>query len=317
MSDKAIFLDRDNTLIDDPGYINDPDQVKLLEGVPEALSQLRSLGYKLVITSNQSGVARGIVTEEVLRKIHVRLEQLLEKQGVYLDKIYYCPYHPDGVIKKYRRESDLRKPNPGMLIKASEEMNLDMHESWAIGDSSRDIEAGLKAGCKTILIEPPSEEIGLSQDEIRADFKAVNIREAVNIIKKYMRVEKEDMQSEKTEEIKEDSQPKVKKEPQQPVTVMSQQVIKSQESQMQSSEELLLSILEQLKNMQRQEMFGEFSIMRFFAGMVQIIVLFCLLLCVWLLMSPTRQDNVIFITLGFAMVLQMMSLSFYIIQGRK
>ncbi|MHC4758575.1 MAG: D-glycero-alpha-D-manno-heptose-1,7-bisphosphate 7-phosphatase, partial [Planctomycetota bacterium] len=208
MPDKAIFLDRDDTLIDDPGYINNPDQVRLLDGVPEALGQLRSMGYKLVVTSNQSGVARGIVTEEMLGNIHERLEQLLAEEGAYLDKIYYCPYHPEGIIEKYRSESDLRKPNPGMLLKAAEEMNLNLHESWVIGDSDRDIEAGLSARCKTILIEPPSEEVGIREDEVRPDFKAVNMREAVNIVKKHNRTIIEDIQQiEKKEEIKEKPEP--------------------------------------------------------------------------------------------------------------
>ncbi|MHC4293396.1 MAG: D-glycero-alpha-D-manno-heptose-1,7-bisphosphate 7-phosphatase [Planctomycetota bacterium] len=321
MTDRAIFLDRDDTLIEDPGYISDPDQVKLLDDVSEALSQFRSIGYKLVVTSNQSGVARGIVTEEVLGNIHERLEQLLAEQGAYLDKIFYCPYHPDGVIKKYRKESDLRKPNPGMLLKAAKEMDVDLSESWVIGDSERDIEAGLRAGCKTILIEPPSENVGLRENEVKTDFKAVNMREAVNIVKKHLRMENKETQEEvKIEKEKKDvekPEPENNQEPEQPVTKMTKPIIKPENIDNQSQEELLRRILEQLKNMQRQEMFGEFSIMRFLAGMVQILVLFCLLLCVWLLMSPTRQDNVIFITLGFAMVLQMMSLTFYIIYGRK
>ncbi|MHC4131600.1 MAG: D-glycero-alpha-D-manno-heptose-1,7-bisphosphate 7-phosphatase [Planctomycetota bacterium] len=321
MTERAIFLDRDDTLIEDPGYISDPDQVKLLGGVSEALSQLRSMGYKLVVTSNQSGVARGIVTEEVLCNIHERLEQLLAEQGAYLDKIFYCPYHPDGVIKKYRKESDLRKPNPGMLLKASEEMDVDLSESWVIGDSNRDIEAGLRAGCKTILIEPPSENVGLKENEIKTDFKAVNMREAVNIVKKHLHMEsketQEEVKIEKDEKEEEKPEPEISQESKEPVTKMTKPTIKSQNIDSQSQEELLRRILEQLKGIQRQEMFGEFSIMRFLAGMVQILVLFCLLLCVWLLMSPTQQDNSIFITLGFAMVLQMMSLTFYLIHGRK
>ncbi len=115
---KAIFLDRDDTLIEDPGYISSPDQVKLLEGVPQALSELKSLGYKLIVVTNQSAVARGIITEKVLETIHNRLCSLLAEHGVYLDAIYYCPYHPDGVIPKYRKESNDRKPNPGMLLTA-------------------------------------------------------------------------------------------------------------------------------------------------------------------------------------------------------
>ena len=105
MPDKAIFLDCDGTLIEDPGYINDPGQVKLLDGVPEALIEFGVMGYKLIVVSNQSAVARGIVTEKVLGEIHNRLKQLLAEKGASLDRIYYCPYHPDGVVEKYHKES--------------------------------------------------------------------------------------------------------------------------------------------------------------------------------------------------------------------
>lgn len=184
MPNKAVFLDRDNTLIDDPGYINSPDQVKLLEGVPEALTEMRNLGYKLVVITNQSAVARGIVTEEVLATIHTRLEELLSEQGTHLDRIYYCPYHVDGVIAKYRKESDWRKPNPGMILKASQEMDLDISQSWCIGDRQSDIEAGYHAGCRTILIDLMSPVGRLRPEQIHPDHFAVNIREASNIVKK-------------------------------------------------------------------------------------------------------------------------------------
>jgi len=155
MANKAVFFDRDDTLIADPGYINDPDEVKLFEGVPQVLIELKDMGYKLVLVSNQSAVARGIVTEQVLGKIHDRLEQLLAQNGAYLDKIYYCPHHPDGVIKKYRKESKLRKPEPGMLLIAAKELVLDLENSWMVGNSPTDIEAGRAAGCSTILIDDP------------------------------------------------------------------------------------------------------------------------------------------------------------------
>ena len=112
MSDKTIFLDRDSTLIEDHGYINHPDQVKLVDGAAKALGEFAAMGYKLIVVSNQSAVARGIVSEEVLEQIHNRLKQLLAKNGAYLDRIYYCPYHPDAIIPKYRKESNSRKPNP-------------------------------------------------------------------------------------------------------------------------------------------------------------------------------------------------------------
>ena len=117
MPDKAIFLDRDDTLIEDPGYINDAAQVRLVRGVAAALVELKALDYRLVVVSNQSGVARGIVTEQVLGEIHDRLKQLLAEKGAYLDQIYYCPYHPEGAVAKYRKESDWRKPKPGMLLR--------------------------------------------------------------------------------------------------------------------------------------------------------------------------------------------------------
>ena len=111
MPAKAIFLNCNGTLTADGGYINYPDQVKLLDGVGPALSQLRACDYKLVVVSNQSAVARGIVNEKTLGEIHDRLRQLLVGSGAFLDNIYYCPYHPDGVIAKYRKQSDCRKPN--------------------------------------------------------------------------------------------------------------------------------------------------------------------------------------------------------------
>ena len=187
MSDKAIFLDRDDTLIKDPGYINSPEQVKLLGGVAAALIDLKALGYKLVVVTNQSAVARGIITEKVLGEIHNRLEQLLAEKKAFLDRIYYCPYHPDGAVKKYRKESDFRKPNPGMLLKAAVEMDIDLGRSWCVGNSISDMETGLRAGCKTILIDLPSHQQQLEPGQPRPHYKAVNIKEVVNIIKKHHR----------------------------------------------------------------------------------------------------------------------------------
>ncbi len=337
MSDKAIFMDRDDTLIEDPGYINDPEQVKLLDGVPDALIQLKALGYKLIIVTNQSAVAHGIVTEKVLGEIHDRLKQLLAEKNAFLDRIYYCPYHPEGVVPKYRKESNSRKPSPGMLLQAADEMDIDLSQSWCIGNSRRDIEAGLRAGCKTILIDmPPSHQrqlvSSMSLEGINPDYRAVNIKEAVNIIKKHLRSSSEqqkETQQVPTSQIEPEQQATDTPEPseaQQTVLEFQEKENQQMESPKQQSdqdippdktEELLSSILGQLKSMQRAEMFGEFSIMRLLAGVVQIIVLFCLLVTVWFLMSPDRQDNLVFIALGFAIVFQLMTLTFYIMQGKK
>jgi len=397
MANKAIFLDRDDTLIEDPGYINHPDQVKLLDGVAEALRELKEMGYKLVVVSNQSAVARGIVTEEVLDEIHNRLKQMLAEKGAFLDQIYYCPYHPDGVIPKYRKESNWRKPNPGMLVAAAEEMDIDLGQSWSIGDSRLDVEAGSRAGCKTILIDHSPYPKQPGQGEVAADYRAVNIKEAVNIIKRYHRssgemvskVEASSMYqsepvskklSQDTEchsesfaalEDKSDTRPadksceeslisagqtlrpdlvgtqgdsfeivsktdktvlqadeavlqtdepvlQVVEEPSEPELIEPQTGPYEEEPPADKTVELLGAILGQLKSMQRANMFsGEFSITRLMAGVVQIAVLFCLLITIWFLMSPTRQDNSVLIALGFAAVLQMMALTLYIMQGRK
>jgi len=359
MSEKAIFMDRDDTLIEDPGYINNPEQVKLLDGVPEALIQLKNLGYKLIVVTNQSAVAHGIVTEKVLGEIHDRLKQLLADKNAFLDRIYYCPYHPEGVVPKYCKESNSRKPSPGMLLKAADEMDIDLGQSWCVGNSSRDIEAGLRAGCKTILIDmPPAHQkqpaSSLSLAGVNPDYKAVNIKEAVNIVKKYLRSSAEQQKqaqpistsqtepapqaaeqvsdlAESPERIeaqhpaREPQEPEMqqteppKQPPEPPMQTLEPQTQPSAEPEVPTgkTEELLSSIVGQLKNMQRAEMFGEFSIMRLLAGIMQIVVLFCLLVTVWFLMSPERQDNSVFIALGFAIVFQLMTLTFYIMQGKK
>ena len=400
MSNKAIFLDRDETLIEDPGYINNPEQVKLLDGVAEALIELKALGYKLVIATNQSGVARGIVTEKILGEIHDRLRQLLSRKNVFLDGIYYCPYHPDGVVPKYRKESDCRKPNPGMLQQAAAEMDIDLSQSWSLGNSLRDVEAGRRAGCRTILIDSPSHHksggSSLLQAGVAPDHRAVNIKEAVNIIKKYLRspaakvqappvpapeaaatsqvrenmVEPQEPAARSDEPLSEpepqvqivqpqpqevppaepapETQPAdvpIAAEPEEQIAmqttpdlpepivqpprfkVRTARPLKMEQPEHEKppepqavaggTEELLTSILTQLKAMQRDEMFGEFSVMRLIAGVMQIVVLFCLLVTTWLLMSPARQDSSVLIAIGFAVVFQLMALTFYIMQGRR
>jgi len=183
MAQKAVFLDRDDTLVNDPGYIQRPEQVLLLPGAAEALIQLKRLGYLIVIVTNQSGVARGLITEEQLELIHQRLKKLFAAEGADIDAIYYCPYHPEGTVKDFSMESNLRKPNAGMFFQAEEDLDIDLEQSWMIGDSYRDIKAGKAAGCHTILVDVPGKIREKKKDDPEPDRKAVNLREAVNIIR--------------------------------------------------------------------------------------------------------------------------------------
>ncbi len=184
MSNKAVFIDRDHTLIEDPGYISAPEAVKLLPGVELALKSLSQAGYKIVVVTNQSGIARGLLTEETLEKIHAEMRRQLSEKGAHLDAIYYCPYHPEGTIERYAGESDLRKPQPGMLLQGSRELDIDLSQSWMVGDSPRDIEAGQRAGCRTIRVRVRVSDAPGQVDEesAQADFTVRNLVDAARVI---------------------------------------------------------------------------------------------------------------------------------------
>jgi D,D-heptose 1,7-bisphosphate phosphatase len=214
MSQKAVFLDRDDTVINDPGYITEPEQVTLLPGVAEAVTQLKRMGYRVVIITNQSAIARGMLTEEKLAKIHQRLRNLLFAEGAGIDGLYYCPYHPDGTIEEFARESELRKPRPGMLLQAAGELDIDLSQSWMIGDRYRDIQAGKAAGCHTILVDVPGKPREENVTGPEPDRKAVNLREAVNIIRMYEFHQKARTAQKEADAESEHTEPAVKEPPQ-------------------------------------------------------------------------------------------------------
>jgi D-glycero-D-manno-heptose 1,7-bisphosphate phosphatase len=320
MSNTAVFFDRDGTLIHDPGYLNHPDQVQVVDGVAEALKEFQLLGYKTIVASNQSGVARGIVTVEMLERIHDRLRELLAVKGATLDAIYYCPYHPDGVVPEYTKDSDWQKPKPGMLVAAAQEMDLDLTRSWMIGDSDRDVEAGRSAGCKTILINSAHSDPS-HRHESKPDFVAVNLREAVNIVKRHHRTV-QDRRIVPAPEISDEQTLAAKS-----AEILSMAPAEEVEEKAPApapaaapagTDRILTNILEQLRRMQKKdEIFGEFSLIRLLAGTVQVFVPFCLLLALLFLLGSRRQDNNVFVALGFAAVLQVMALTFYIMNDRR
>ena len=143
---QAVFLDRDGTIIEDNGYISDPARVHLLPGALQALQNLKSAGWLLIVISNQSGLGRGLFSEVDLRKVEEHFEKELEINGVKMDAAYFCFHTPED-------RCDCRKPAPGLLLKAAAEWNIDLLSSWMIGDKLSDVEAGKQAGCQTILLQ--------------------------------------------------------------------------------------------------------------------------------------------------------------------
>lgn len=153
---KAIFLDRDGTINRYVGFLRNADEFELLDGVVEAIKRINSSGYLTIVVTNQPVIARGEVSFEELEVIHNKMETLLGRQGAYLDAIFFCPHHPhkgyDGEYPELKTDCDCRKPKPGMLLKAMQDFNIDMAQSWMIGDSESDVKAGQNAGCRTALI---------------------------------------------------------------------------------------------------------------------------------------------------------------------
>lgn len=181
----AVFVDRDGTLIDELGYLTDPDGVLLFEGAAAALAEINRRGLPVVLFTNQSGVARGLLDEPRLAEIHARLEELLAEEGAHLDLILYCPHHPELGSPRYRRVCDCRKPAPGMLLEAQRRLGIDLARSWVVGDSRRDLEAGERAGVKRLVLVGTGkgeEERRLPGDDGRRYFFARDLRTAARRI---------------------------------------------------------------------------------------------------------------------------------------
>lgn len=143
---RAVFLDRDGTLVDELGFLRRPEDLRLLPGAAEGLRLLNEAGWLAVLVTNQSGIARGYFDEADLRAVHERLTRELARGGAHLDAMFHCPHHPEVGAPPLRGPCACRKPAPGLLLEARERMGLDLGRSWMIGDSLRDLEAGRRAG---------------------------------------------------------------------------------------------------------------------------------------------------------------------------
>lgn len=171
---KAIFLDRDGTINKYVGFLRKEEEFELINGVAEAVKKINKSGYLAIVVTNQPVIARGEVTFEELEIIHNKMETLLGTEGAYLDGIYFCPHHPhsgyEGEVKELKIDCDCRKPKPGMLLKAAEDLNIDLSQSYMVGDSESDIKAGKAAGCKTVLLNTECDYYG--QDICVSSLKA-------------------------------------------------------------------------------------------------------------------------------------------------
>jgi D-glycero-D-manno-heptose 1,7-bisphosphate phosphatase len=182
MTHRAVFLDKDGTLVEDVPYNVDPSLIRLTPGAAAGLSQLHAAGFLLIVVSNQSGVARGMFPEEALTSVHKRLAELLADLGVPLRGFFYCPHHPEGSVARYADPCSCRKPEPGMIRAAAREHGVSLADSWLVGDILDDVEAGRRAGCRTVLLDNGHETIWRRSPLRQPDFLAADLEEAARLI---------------------------------------------------------------------------------------------------------------------------------------
>jgi len=325
MANKAVFMDRDNTLIEDPGYLSDPGAVKLLPGVELAVKSLAQAGYKVVVVTNQSGIARGLLSEDDLEQIHAEVRRQLAEKGAHLDAIYYCPFHPEGTVEQYAHESQLRKPQPGMLMKAASQMQIDLASSWMIGDGARDVEAGQRASCRTIRVRgrvaPTHQAPSPDADEsVQADFTVRNLVDAARIIlREGGRVPVANIAAAKAAAAATVSPPVAPAPPSQPAPAEAppapaEPAPPVREEGMDDST-VRREILRQLRLIAAERRSEEFSVTKLLAGMVQMLALLALVLTFWRMMQNELPAASLWALI--ALTFQVMALTFFMIQRQK
>jgi len=149
---RAVFLDRDGTINEEVGYLSRLEELKIYDNAAEAIRLLKEKGFLAVVITNQSGVARGFFSEDFIIKVHNKMNEYLTERGASLDALYYCPHHPRYGNDQYRKECSCRKPQPGLLLKAAEDLNVDLERSYMIGDMPRDMDIARKVGAKGVMV---------------------------------------------------------------------------------------------------------------------------------------------------------------------
>lgn len=155
---RAVFVDRDGVINVDKGYVHKSEDLELFDGVVEAICLLKTEGFKIIVVTNQSGVARGFYPERAVRDFHEEMQRVLAKADAALDAYYYCPHHPEGAVIEYRRSCACRKPAPGMFQRAIEDFDLESATCYVVGDEMRDLEAGRRAGCRAGFLVSASDK---------------------------------------------------------------------------------------------------------------------------------------------------------------
>jgi D,D-heptose 1,7-bisphosphate phosphatase len=296
----AVYFDRDNTLIANDGYLGDPAGVRLIPGAANAIARARALGYAVVIISNQSGVARGMFTEADVHAVNKRMQELLlqENPQAVIDAHEFCPYHPQGTVPQYRQDSDLRKPKPGMILKARHQLAL-APGGWCVGDAPRDIEAGKTAGCRTILVTipdlPTSPAASESPSVIAPDFTANSLEQAMDIIERETRAQQNRPSSQTSPTAQTTS-------PAGPALSAS---MPASASDLAKLDKTLQAILQEVRR--KSQPSTDFSISRLLAGILQILVLALLVLTYFNHRADSPSPTVI--SLLLAGVLQTLVLS--------
>ena len=181
---RAVFLDRDGVINNDVDNLSNIDDFELLNNVSEAVNKINKSEYLCILVTNQPAVAKGFLSRQGLREIHKKMETLLGNDKAYFDEIYFCPHHPEsgfeGEIKELKINCECRKPKPGMLLKAAKDYNIDLKNSWMIGDREADLIAGTEAGCKTVHINQKNNE-----KSYYSDYEFSDLSESVEFINKY------------------------------------------------------------------------------------------------------------------------------------
>jgi D-glycero-D-manno-heptose 1,7-bisphosphate phosphatase len=186
MKNIGVFLDRDGTINEEVDYLTSPNDLRLIPGSTDAIREAKNAGFKVFITTNQSGVARGFITEEQLTRIHKTLIEKLQEDNAHLDAIYYCPHHPEIGEAPYRKDCECRKPNTGMLIRAAKEFNLDLTKSFVVGDMMIDVQTGNNAGAISILVLTGygQKELELCRhNNVHIDYVAKDLLDAIQYIR--------------------------------------------------------------------------------------------------------------------------------------